>query len=121
MSEQKQVSKTNGTPALPDDRKAAVAYGLEQFQVMAHSRDNAIAENHQLRADISGYKIALEAMQTQLANADSRVAELTIVRDQAVAKRAAVEAALESMLAIGRAFRIANVPLVEPEPDPEEQ
>jgi len=115
----KQVSKTNGTPpALPEDRKAAVAYGLEQFQVMAHDRDNAISENHQLRADIAGYKIALEAMQTQLANADSRVAEMTLIRDQATARAIKWEVLWRSVKAQLNAFQIPSEPhIAEPDDD----
>ena len=64
------------------------------------------------RADIAAYKVMVEALQAQLAEADSRVASMTAVRDDAVRRQAEVETVLASMLALGRAFQIKSEPLI---------
>ena len=98
---------------LPPPREAIVEQGIRIQQETAAERDLLRREVQQLKADIAGYKVAIEAQQAQLAEADSRVATMTLVRDEAVGRRAEVEAVLRSMLAIGRAFSIENEPLIK--------
>ena len=105
---------------LPPPREAIVEQGIRIQQETAAERDLLRREVQQLKADIAGYKVAIEAQQAQLAEADSRVATMTLVRDEAVGRRAEVEAVLRSMLAIGRAFSIENEPLIKRTDDYEE-
>ena len=97
---------------LPPPREAIVEQGLRIQQETAAERDHLRREVSGLRSDIAGFKVAIEALQAQLADADSRVASMTMVRDEAVRRRAEVEAVLGSMLAIGRAFEIESQPLI---------
>lgn len=111
QSNQFQPIQTNGN-GLPPTREAIIEQGLRIQQETAAERDDLRREVAQLKSDIAAYKVAVEAMTMQLAQADSRVATLQLTTDQAVARRAAVETVLEGMLALGRAFQIGNVPLV---------
>jgi septal ring factor EnvC (AmiA/AmiB activator) len=104
--------KVNGQDRLPPAREAVIEQGNRVYQEVAHERDQLARKVAAQASDIAGYKVALEAQASQLANADSRIAEMTITRDEAVARRAEVETVLESMLAMGRAFRIGSTPLV---------
>jgi chromosome segregation ATPase len=97
---------------LPGPREAIVEQGLRIQQETAAERDHLRREVSGLKSDIAGYKVAIEALQTQLADADSRVQTMTLVRDEAVARRAEVETVLASMLALGRAFSIKSEPLI---------
>ena len=97
---------------LPPPREAIVEQGLRIQQETAAERDMLRREVSGLRSDISGFKVAIEALQAQLADADSRVQSMTMVRDEAVRRQAEVEAVLGSMLAIGRAFEIQSQPLI---------
>jgi hypothetical protein len=114
--------KTNAKPLpdapLPDDRKAAVEYGLTQFNVMAAERDALRDQVRQLKSDLAGYKVALDAQQAQVSDMESRVATSTAIRDQAVADRAVYETLFISVQAQLRAFQIPHAPLIaEREPD----
>ncbi len=101
-----------GSTALPVPREAIVEQGLRIQQETAAERDALRREVSGLRSDIAGYKVMVEALQSQVSDADSRVQTMTLVRDEAVARRASVEAVLRSMLAIGRAFTIENEPMI---------
>jgi len=104
-----QFQPTNGN-GLPPTREAVVEQGLRIQQETAAERDHLRREVSGLRSDIAGYKVAVEALQAQLAEADSRVASSTAVRDEAVRRAAEVETVLASMLALGRAFSIKHQP-----------
>lgn len=95
---------------LPPPREAIVEQGLRIQQSTAAERDELRREVDQLRADIAGYKVALEAQASQLIQADSRVEHMVIQRDEAVRRAAEVETVLASMLALGRAFSIRHQP-----------
>jgi len=99
-----------GALGLPPAREAVVEQGLRIQQETAAERDMLRREAAGLRNDIAGYKVAVEALQAQLAEADSRVASSTAVRDEAVRRAAEVETVLASMLALGRAFTIKHQP-----------
>ena len=93
---------------LPPPREAIVEQGLRIQQETAAERDLLRREVSGLKSDMAGFKVAIEALQAQLADADSRVQSMTMVRDEAV---------LGSMLAIGRAFEIQSQPLIRERSD----
>jgi len=105
---------------LPPAREAVVEQGLRIQQETAAERDMLRREAAGLRNDIAGYKVAVEALQAQLAEADSRVASSTAVRDEAVRRAAEVETVLASMLALGRAFTIKHQPHITGDGDHEQ-
>ena len=102
---------------LPPPREAIVEQGLRIQQETAAERDLLRREVSGLKSDMAGFKVAIEALQAQLADADSRVQSMTMVRDEAVRRQAEVEAVLGSMLAIGRAFEIQSQPLIRERSD----
>jgi len=105
----------NGTPTpdLPEDRKAAVQYGLEQFQVIASERDVLQRENFALKSDIAGLKVALEAQTTQMSEMESRVATAMLTKDQALAERIKYEGLFVAIFAQLRAFQVPAAPLIK--------
>lgn len=97
---------------LPDDRKAAVQYGLEQFQAIGAERDALRQQNHELRSMLAEREVALDARQTHIADMESRVSSAMLIRDQAVADRAKYETMFISIYAQLRAFEVPAAPLV---------
>jgi len=95
---------------LPPTREAVVEQGLRIQQETAAERDELRRMLAQRDSDIAAYKVAVEAMSAQLAQADSRVEAATLTRDDAVRRAAEVETVLASMLALGRAFSIKHQP-----------
>jgi chromosome segregation ATPase len=106
-----------GSTALPPTREAIIEQGLRIQQETAAERDELRREVNGLKADITAYKVMVEALQAQLAEADSRVASMVVTRDDAVRRQAEVETVLASMLALGRAFQIKSEPLITGEGD----
>lgn len=109
MTKANELKSGNG---LPESRQAAVQQGLHFFQETAAERDQLATEVQRLRADIAGHKVAIEAMEVQLLDAQSRVSSATIIRDQANADRAKWESLFISMYAQMRAFNVPAAPLV---------
>jgi len=107
-------------PALPPTREAVVEQGLRIQQETAAERDELRRMLAQRDSDIAAYKVAVEAMSAQLAQADSRVEAATLTRDDAVRRAAEVETVLASMLALGRAFSIKHQPHITGDGDHEE-
>jgi hypothetical protein len=107
-------------PSLPQPREAIVEQGLRIQQETAAERDLLRREVSGLKSDIAGYKVAIEALQAQLAEADSRMASMTLVRDEAVSRRAEVETVLASIMALGRAFSIKSNPIITGDGDRED-
>jgi len=107
----KQVEQVNGG-TLPASRQAAVEQGLHMFQEVAADRDQLAVEVTRMRSDIAGLKVVIEALEAQLADAQSRVATATIVRDAAVSDRAEYKTILISIQSQLRAFGIKHEPLV---------
>ena len=97
---------------LPPTREAVVEQGLRIQQETAAERDMLRREVSGLRNDITGYKVAIEALQAQLAEADSRVASSTLVRDEAVGRRAELETVLRTIMSVLRTFQIQHEPLI---------
>jgi len=104
---------------LPPTREAVVEQGLRIQQETAAERDTLRREVAGLKADITGFKVAVEALQAQLADADSRVASMRLTTDDAVRRCAEVETVLASMLALGRAFNIKHQPHITGDGDHE--
>jgi len=113
------TAQVNGSE-LPASRQAAVEQGLATFHEIAAERDALRDEVRQLKSNEAGYKVALEAKDAQMADMESRVNTMTIVRDQAVARYVEVQTVLEAIMALGRAFQIQNAPLVRQRNDDDE-
>ena len=112
-------TETNGSE-LPAARQAAVEQGLATFHEIAAERDALRDEVRHLKSNEAGYKVALEAKDAQMADLESRAHTLTIVRDEAVGRRAELETVLSSVMSVLRAFQIAHEPLVKPRNDADE-
>ena len=118
MASGKQLERTNGgDTALPASRQAAIEQGLHMFQEVAADRDRLANEVTRLRGDISAYKVMVEALETQLADAQSRIQSATIMRDQAAADRCKWESLFIGIQAQLRAFEVPAAPLVIPRRD----
>ena len=98
--------------ALPDDRKAAVAYGLEQFQRMQHEADKARTDRDLLRVEREADKARIEAQERAIIELESRCNVLLAERDEAVAHRIKWETFFASLHAQMRAFEVPAVPLI---------
>ena len=110
---------TNGSD-LPASRQAAVEQGLAMYHETANERDALREQVRQMQSQLAAHKVALEAKDAQMADLESRVNTMMIVRDEAVGRRAELETVLSSMMALGRTFQIGNVPLVKPRNDADE-
>lgn len=108
----KRHANNGSPPTLPDDRQAAVEYGLAQYQAMAAERDSLQRDVHLLNSELAASRVSLEAYEARVNDADSRVASAMLVRDQAVADRAKYETLFVSVQAQLRAFNIPAAPLV---------
>ena len=94
-------------------RQAAVEQGLAMFHQTAEERDELQKVVAGLRADIAGYKVALDAKDAQIADMESRCQTMQMVRDSAVADRAKWETFFAGLSAQMRAFQVPAVPLVK--------
>jgi hypothetical protein len=106
------MSAGNGGEVLPDDRKAAVAYGLEQFQRMQHEADRARTDRDLLRVEREADKARIEAQERAIIELENRCNVLLIQRDEAVAHRIKWETFFASLHAQMRAFEVPSVPLI---------
>jgi len=97
---------------LPPPREAIVEQGLRIQQETAAARDRLERALSERDTEIAGLKAMLEVADVTITQLESRVATSTLVRDEAVARRAEVETVLASMLALGRAFSIQSNPLI---------
>jgi hypothetical protein len=104
----------NGTDIedLPEDRKAAFAQGMAQYQTMAAERDAAIKKHTALYTENVGLKVAVEALEAHRTEMESRIQSMILERDQAVADRAVYEVLFVSLQAQMRAFAVPAAPLV---------
>ena len=107
-----QPSAGNGD--LPAAREAVIEQAHRLHQEVAHERDTLRIRVAELSTKISGLEAQLAIAELEASQQRSRTETAMTVRDEAVARRASVEAVLSSMLAIGRAFEIQNEPLVRP-------
>ena len=97
---------------LPRERAAAVAYGLEQFQAMAHERDELRNENTGLKDRVAALEIEAEGLRSHINDATSQIRSAMLVRDQALADRIKYEALFVSLQAQMRAFAVPAEPLI---------
>jgi hypothetical protein len=111
------VTSTNGE--LPPAREAIVEQGLRISQEVAAERDSLRLLLSERDTTIAGLKAQLEIAELAMSQMGNRTADMMAARDEAVARRAEVETVLGSMMAIGRAFRIANEPLIKEVEDAE--
>jgi len=98
----------NGT--LPPAREAVIDQAHRLHQEVAHDRDLLREEVRRLKADITGYKVALEAKDAQISDLESRMNSAYLVRDDMVAKAEQRGAVLTSIDAMLRAFEIEAAP-----------
>ena len=100
------LNETNGLNgrALPAAREAVIEQAQRVYQEVAHERDQLLRKVAELQSDIAGYKVAVEAQSSQLAAMESRVQEMTLVRDQAVMQWAEVRTVLNSIMVIGQPY-----------------
>jgi hypothetical protein len=105
------VAKVNGD--LPASREAAVQQGLHYYQETAAERDKLYDEVGSLKNSIAAYKVGIEALEMQLAEARSLTNTAYLVRDQAVADRAKWEALFVAIGAQLKAFAPPVAPLVK--------
>jgi hypothetical protein len=98
---------------LPRERAAAVAYGLEQFQTMAHERDELREENTGLKDRVAALEIEAEGLRSHINDAQSQIRSAMLVRDQALAERIKYEAMFVSFQAQMRAFNVPAEPLIK--------
>lgn len=111
MTNVEQASNGSVTTRKPRSRRAH--YAGEVIQDLVDSRDTAERDAAQLRTDIAGHLVELEALRSRLADMESRVATAMLVRDQAVADRAVYETLFISIQAQLRAFQVPAAPLVK--------
>ena len=107
-----EIADLQKAAGLPPTREAVVEQGLRIQQETAAERDLLRREAAGLKADIGGYKVMVEALQSQVEHAESRAQSMVLERDEAVRRQAEVETVLASMLALGRAFQIKSAPLI---------
>jgi hypothetical protein len=111
--------KANGNSIpveLPPAREAVIEQAQRVYQEVAHERDQLLRKVGELQSDIAGYKVAVEAQASQLAAMESRVAEMTLVRDQAVMQWAEVRTVLNSIMVIGQPYLNRDVEVKQAEP-----
>jgi septal ring factor EnvC (AmiA/AmiB activator) len=108
---------TNGNGnGLPPERAALAeasgkAFAL-QYQTVAHERDDLAAQLAKVKTDLALAMVANEAMKSEITRMESRMNDLTAVRDEAVAYRAHYEAWFSQLDAQCRAFKPPAVPLI---------
>jgi chromosome segregation ATPase len=102
----------SGSSNLSRERAAAVAYGLEQFQTMAHERDELRNENIGLKDRVAALEIEAEGLRSHINDAQSQIRSAMLVRDQALADRIKYEAMFVSFQAQLRAFNVPAEPLI---------
>jgi len=105
------TAPTNGE--LPAVRESLVAQAERVHQEILHDRDTIRRLLSERDTTISGLKAQLEVAELAMSQMANRTADMMAARDEAVARRAEVETVLGSMMAIGRAFRIQNEPLIK--------
>ena len=103
---------------LPDDRKAAIAYGLEQYNRMKHELEDATRERDSLRLQLRSAEEGIDSMRSTLNDLESRNRSLQIARDEAVSHRIKWEALFTSINAQLRAFEVPAEPLIREKPKP---
>jgi hypothetical protein len=111
---EKAMTLTNVKPNgdLPASREAAVQQGLAYYQETAAERDRLHDEVSSLKTSNAGYKVAIDVLEAQLAEARSLTNTAYLIRDQAIADRVKWESLFVSLLAQLKAFAVPAAPLV---------
>ena len=104
---------TNGNVELPPAREAVIDQAHRLHQEVAHERDTLRRREADLMTEIAGLKAQLEIAELTASQLQSKMDTTTAIRDEAVARRAEVETVLKSVMALLRAFQIANEPLIK--------
>jgi len=113
MADTLQVDPPSSVSELPESRQAAWAQSMAMYQETAAQLDTMRIEVAKLKSDISGYKVALDAKDSIMADLESKVQTMQMVRDEAVAHRAKWEALFISVQAQLRAFQVPAAPFVK--------
>ena len=96
---------------LPAAREAVIEQAQRVYQEVAHERDQLLREVGSLRSDIAGYKVALEANASYIAQMESRMADALLVRDEAVRQCAEVRTVLHNIMTIGQPYLHSQLPV----------
>jgi hypothetical protein len=110
------TTKTNGNGDQQARREQEFAQWLAK---QSTEREEATTEALRLKAESTGLKVTIDALEAQLAHETSKTQSAMLVRDEAVARRAELEAVLKSVQSVLRAFQIQNEPLVREIPEAE--
>lgn len=112
------VEKTHnigGTPTngdLSPARQHAVEQGLALYHQVAEERDALLKEVGKLRSDIAGYRVAIDAKDAIMADLESRIVTMQMVRDEAVAHKIKWEVFFAGLWAQMRAYQVPAAPLI---------
>jgi len=104
---------------LPEDRTKMVEAGVAAFQRAQHELETTRKERDEAKLEVTRLKVALEAMDAQQNQLESRIQTAMIQRDEAVAVRAALEHFFVSIQAQFRVFNLPAAPLIAPVLDPD--
>lgn len=107
------MSDTTGNGNLSPRAAEAVRSGLEQLNFVVDELEASKQESRELRTQIAGYKVAMEAFEARVAELESRERTAMLERDQAVADRITWETLFVSINAQMRAFKIPSAPFVK--------
>jgi mevalonate kinase len=80
-------------------------------------RDEAASEAKHLKAQSTGLLTKIDVLEAQLANETSKTKTAELIRDEAVARRAELEALMKTIQAALRAFHISHEPLLREIPE----
>jgi septal ring factor EnvC (AmiA/AmiB activator) len=115
MPEAKPV-QGNGAPtppvSLPPDRQAMFEAGQASWHHLVAERDELARQISQLQTDIAAHKVTCEALSAQINEAHSQVESARMLRDQAIAERAAYETLFATVSATLRVFNLPAAPLI---------
>jgi len=125
--------KNGNTPVRPPIGGSELASRFASaYEEVKDERDQSLAKCEQMRADVERATNLIKQatdenllLKDEIASLRRQIETLKLECIHAIAERGATEATLESMMAIGRAFQIKNVPIVQPldrqdrEPDQE--
>lgn len=102
-----------GTVELPPAREAVIDQAHRLHQEVAHQRDLLLRREADLMTEIAGLKAQLSVAELTASQLQSKMDSTNGIRDEAVARRAELEAVLRTIQATLRAFGITNEPLIK--------
>jgi hypothetical protein len=108
------TTRTNGNGEQQARRAQEFAQWLAK---QSTERDEATTEALRLKAQSTGLLTKIDVLEAQLANETSKTKTAELIRDEAVARRAELEAVLKSVQSVLRAFHITHEPLVREIPE----